>query len=165
MLSRKRYEEQLGMDLGTAQHQLRKCVLFGLVSETFGTKCFRCSKEMTKDDFTLDHKIAWRNSAKARKLFWDVENVAWSHLVCNTQASRSYNGLLEFCKSGHKLSGRNVRIAETGRVCRKCDREKWHRSTKARDRRIRRLHEKGLSTRKIAAKVGISHVAVWKVMK
>ncbi len=164
MKARDKYEKQLEMDLGTAQHSLRKKVLFDLVKETCGVACYRCSKDMSEDDFTLDHKIAWRNSPKAKKLFWARDNIAWSHSVCNTQASRSANGLLEFCKNGHKLSGKNVRVTEGGRACRVCEKDRWNASNKSRDRRISRLHAKGLSTRKIAAKVGISHVAVWKIL-
>ncbi len=166
--ARKRYEKQLGMDLGTAQHRLRKKVMFSLVEASYGTKCFRCGQGLTADDFTLDHRTAWRNSSNASDKFWDLGNIEWSHSVCNTQASRSHNGLLEFCKNGHKLSGRNVRKNRnfvSRRECRACNLERWHKSNRARDRRIRRLGKQGLSCREIAKRVDVSHVTVWKILK
>ncbi len=163
--ARKKYEQQLGMDLGTAQHRLRKKVLFSLMEASYGTKCFRCRQELTVDDFTLDHRVAWRNSSEATDKFWDLGNIEWSHSVCNTQASRSHNGLLEFCKNGHKLSGRNVRKSSRGRECRACNLERWHKSNRARDRKILRLGKQGLSCREISKRVNISHVTVWKILK
>lgn len=41
---------------------------------------------MTIEDFTLEHKKPWMDVAPA--LFWDLDNVAFSHLGCNSSAAR-----------------------------------------------------------------------------
>jgi hypothetical protein len=72
----------LGMPFGTACHKLRKLVLFNLAQKLSENVCFRCRKEiLTVEDFTIDHKEAWRN--KGAQLFWDLNNIAFSHSYCN----------------------------------------------------------------------------------
>jgi len=44
-----------------------------------------CSKDLQTQefyqDFTIDHKKSWYNNPK---LFWDLNNIAFSHLKCNS---------------------------------------------------------------------------------
>jgi hypothetical protein len=70
------------MPFGTACNKLRKHVLFSLAQRLNENVCFRCRELiLTVEDFTIDHKEAWRN--KGAELFWDLNNIAFSHSHCN----------------------------------------------------------------------------------
>ena len=78
---------QLGMPFGTASHKLRKAVLFALLVRHGENVCYRCTDMIeSADQLSLDHKKPWFGFAT--DLFWDVENVAFSHTQCNTDARR-----------------------------------------------------------------------------
>lgn len=73
---------QLGMPFGTAQGRLRKLILFQLVQETGKDICFRCNQKIESvNNLSIEHKIPWFNNSP--KLFWDLNNIAFSHLSCN----------------------------------------------------------------------------------
>jgi hypothetical protein len=76
---------KLGMSLGKASHQLKRALLFSFIQKLNLNKCYRCGKEMSVDDYSLDHKQDWLDNDPA--LFWDLENIAFSHLSCNSLAS------------------------------------------------------------------------------
>lgn len=80
-------ERQLGIKLGTANHRLRKSVMWKLIQETNRTNCFRCSKPLTLSTFSIDHVVPWRGNDTA--LFWDINNIEFSHLTCNVNARRT----------------------------------------------------------------------------
>lgn len=79
-------KEKLGMNYSTARNRLIKDLLFKAMVELKKNTCHRCLKEMTREDFTLDHKEAWLNSNNPIELFFDTNNVAFSHSSCNTSA-------------------------------------------------------------------------------
>lgn len=75
------------MPFGTAQGQLRKLVLFNLVQRLNEDVCFRCSGRIeTARELSVEHKLPWLDVDPA--LFWDLGNVAFSHLGCNAGAAR-----------------------------------------------------------------------------
>lgn len=79
--------EQLGMPFGTATAKLRKMILFSLVQKLGLDCCYRCTKRIqTINDFTIDHKNPWLNNNT--ELFWDLNNIAFSHVSCNVGAAR-----------------------------------------------------------------------------
>ncbi len=52
--------------------------------------CFRCDEQILNiKDFTIDHKKEWLYNDK--NLFWDINNIAFSHLSCNSAAARQPN--------------------------------------------------------------------------
>lgn len=70
------------MPFGTACNKLRKLVLFNLAQKLNANVCFRCREViLTVEDFTIDHKKAWRSAGA--ELFWDINNIAFSHSYCN----------------------------------------------------------------------------------
>ena len=79
--------EQLGLSIGTASYRLKKLVVFRLVQETGRDFCFRCKlRIISPSDLVFDHKVPWiDNSAD---LFWDLDNIAFSHADCNLRAVR-----------------------------------------------------------------------------
>ncbi len=75
---------QLGINPSTASHRLVKDLLFSYVKDI---PCYRCSQPLTRDTFSIEHKEAWLNSDDPLKLFFDLENISYSHLACNVRAS------------------------------------------------------------------------------
>lgn len=74
--------EQLGMSFGKATQRLRKMILFMLVRETGKDFCFKCGEEISDiDHLSIEHKLPWQGRDTA--LFWDLSNIAFSHLKCN----------------------------------------------------------------------------------
>lgn len=82
--------EQLGMPHGTAAARLRKQVLFHILKKHGENVCFRCEKIIVSvEELSLEHKIPWMDNDV--KLFWDINNIAFSHLSCNVGDARSYH--------------------------------------------------------------------------
>lgn len=82
MSSNKRKAEFLGIPHGTAMGRLRKNILYFLLKKYKENFCFRCQKEIeTVDDLTVEHKLPWEGISV--ELFWDLENIAFSHSKCN----------------------------------------------------------------------------------
>lgn len=80
--------EQLGMPFGTASNRLRKMVLFGLLKKHGENYCYQCGKEILScDDLSMEHKKAWLHVNP--ELFWDLENIAFSHISCNVGEHRT----------------------------------------------------------------------------
>lgn len=83
-------KEQLGMNPSTASGKLLKDLLFGFVSKA-GLVCYRCGLPMLRENFSVEHKIPWLDSEDPIGLFFNPENIAYSHLVCNIGAARRPN--------------------------------------------------------------------------
>jgi hypothetical protein len=82
-------KEQLGLPFGTANSRLRKMIMFRLVQELGRDKCFQCGEIITDiDHFSIEHKTPWMDSNDPPGLFFDLENIAFSHLSCNIRESR-----------------------------------------------------------------------------
>lgn len=81
---------QLGMNPGTASGRLVKDLLFKFAVEA-GHKCHRCGGELVRETFSIEHKEPWLDSEDPVGLFFDLGNVAFSHLKCNVGASRRPN--------------------------------------------------------------------------
>jgi hypothetical protein len=87
--SNRKRKKQLGVSFGTACARLRKAVMFQLAQETHRDVCFRCGKLIsTIEDFSLDHKHPWLDAENPGKMFFDLENIAFSHYRCNVGAAR-----------------------------------------------------------------------------
>ena len=78
------------MSYGCASTKLVRSVLFKLLCEFGRNKCFRCGGDITCiSEFSIEHKIPWLNNDP--KLFWDLDNISFSHRRCNSGARRSKN--------------------------------------------------------------------------
>jgi hypothetical protein len=42
---------------------------------------------MTREDFSIDHKTPWLDTDSPVDLFFDLENIAYSHKGCNARAA------------------------------------------------------------------------------
>ena len=108
---------RLGMNPSVAAHRLRMDILFSLVQAS-GHNCYRCGGTLTRETFSIDHKIAWLNSDDPKKNFFDLANIAFSHRVCNYKAGekvpRKYNTDEE--RRAAATAQQNRRRCENGRM-------------------------------------------------
>lgn len=86
--SNKTKREQLGMSHSTAAAKLRKILLFSLAKKCGMGKCIRCGKKLTLETFSIDHVTPWLHSDNPIKLYFDIDNIGFSHLSCNVKESR-----------------------------------------------------------------------------
>jgi hypothetical protein len=85
----KKKDAQLGMSHGKATGKLRRAILFNYATKCNENICFRCNKIIDNiDNFSVDHKIAWLDSEDPVGLFFDLDNVAFSHIDCNARNHR-----------------------------------------------------------------------------
>lgn len=81
---------QLGMPFGTACAKLRKLVLFDLLKRYNENVCYRCKEIIDNaDDLSIEHKKPWLDNDV--NLFWDMDNISFSHLRCNVLNNRQPN--------------------------------------------------------------------------
>ncbi len=86
-----RIVEQLGMPHGTACNRLRKMILLDLLKRLRANICFKCGESIqVVEDLSIEHKQPWEGISA--ELFWSLENIAFSHLRCNTK-DRSAKGV------------------------------------------------------------------------
>ena len=84
-MSNERKTQQLGMSFNKASGRLKKMYLLHLLQRLGEDKCYRCGQAIeTVDDLSLDHKEPWVGVSV--DLFWDLNNIAYSHLACNSRA-------------------------------------------------------------------------------
>lgn len=84
-------DKQLGMDFGTACHRLKKLILFKYIQKAEEDICFKCAKKIDiVQELSIEHKVTWQG--KSSDLFWDLDNIAFSHLKCNKKTPVYPNG-------------------------------------------------------------------------
>ena len=82
----KKKSEQLGMPHGTACNKLRKNILFDLLCKLDYNVCYKCDDQIENvDDLSIEHIKPWLDSNSPIELFFDLENIAFSHSSCNTR--------------------------------------------------------------------------------
>lgn len=80
--------ERLGMPFGTANNKLRKSLLYDFAKRCEEDSCFRCNSKIESiEEFSIEHKISWYYSEYPASTFFDLNNIAFSHIRCNIQAS------------------------------------------------------------------------------
>ena len=89
---------KLGMAHGTAVHYLRKMLLFRLVQETKRDICYMCGKKIVDINmFSIEHKVSWLDSYNPKEKFFDLDNIAYSHLICNMSKGSITPEILDNC--------------------------------------------------------------------
>ena len=122
-----KYSKELGIDAGTAHNRLVKDLLWKFIVQCETTKCFRCGLEMCRETYSVEHKIPWRGTDNARGLFFDLDNVTFSHLKCNMAAARKPTKLTEIPHG--TISGYNHHNCRCD-LCKIASRDKRRRSRK-----------------------------------
>lgn len=83
----KKIEELLGEKLSTAKSKLNKMLMFELAKKCNMATCFRCGHKIEDiGEFTIDHKESWILGDNPSRLFYDIDNIAFSHAKCNYEA-------------------------------------------------------------------------------
>lgn len=117
--SNKRKSDFLGMSYGKANQILRKRILFRLVQETGKDVCYRCGTRIDNiEDLSIEHKRDWLHVSS--DLFWDLDNIAFSHIHrCN----RPRKQLLGIHLIG-KPNVRRLKVTNGYAWCSTCKQEK-----------------------------------------
>lgn len=130
----------LGMPFGTANQRLRKSIMFDLAKKCNMDTCFRCNKKIDKiEDLSIEHKVPWQNGDDPVKLFFDTDNIAFSHLSCNS-AARTFPNTEEHKRKvregflANPENGKRIKSPKGTSWCYKCKQylslKKFYRSAK-----------------------------------
>lgn len=123
--------KQLGMPFGTANGKLRKAILFKYIKKCKDDICFKCNLIIeTVEELSIEHKKPWQG--KNIELFWDLSNIAFSHLKCNIKEKVYPNG---------REHGRNKYDLE-GCRCDKCRQDRMTYQKTYRNENKERLNKK-----------------------
>lgn len=79
---------QLGMNPSTAANRLVKDVLWKLIVETARDSCCKCGEPMSRETFSIEHVTPWLDSEDPVGLYFDLNNISFSHHSCNVADSR-----------------------------------------------------------------------------
>lgn len=97
----KEKNEKLGMNFSTASNRLRKLILFQLVKRLNLDKCCRCNEPIISEgELSIEHIKPWLYESNARELYFDLNNISFSHRFCNYSNSRKQ--LLINSSTGYK---------------------------------------------------------------
>jgi len=81
----------LGEPHGTAVAKLKKSLLFKFVKELNLDTCFRCGEKIDDiSNFSIEHKIDWQSAKNPIETFYDLDNIAFSHLKCNIVSANKH---------------------------------------------------------------------------
>ena len=105
------------MPYGTARNRLNKLIMFSLMKEVGKDVCFQCGEKIDDiDHLSIEHKTPWLHSENASELFFDLDNIAFSHLSCNVKASRFVPNITVDHKKGKSgYRGVQVNRSSTGK--------------------------------------------------
>ncbi|MHA2064619.1 MAG: HNH endonuclease [Candidatus Thorarchaeota archaeon] len=136
-------DELLGIKHGTAANQLRKMVMFQLVQQTGRDTCHQCGEKIRSvKELSIEHKEPWQRADNPKDSFFDLDNIAFSHLSCNVAAA--------------KKVGVNPNYQLGRETCAKL--------TKEQAGEVKQLLRKGtMSQRAIAEMYRLHHSSVWAI--
>lgn len=101
-MANRKANETLGMPHGTATNRLRKLILFDALRRHNENVCVRCKKIIESvEELSIEHVLPWEGISA--ELFWDLKNIAFSHLQCNKPHNRNYVGLRRHVEAKKKI--------------------------------------------------------------
>jgi len=78
------------MPYGTASQRLKKSLMLMLAQKCSMDTCCRCGQHIeTSEELSIEHVMPWQDVDA--QLFWDLNNIGFSHLSCNVAAARKPN--------------------------------------------------------------------------
>lgn len=108
----------LGMPWTTAAAML----LYALADECGKLNCYRCGKRIESvREFSIEHIISWLDDPQK---YWDLSNIAFSHMDCNRRAGRKHGGGTcpiakeRWKQRFEKFGSLDIRSGTPERVCR-----------------------------------------------
>lgn len=128
----KKKAEQLGMPIGTASNRLRKSIIFHLIKEFGKNTCYQCGEVIDSEkELSIEHKVPYLDSPDPVGLFFDMNNIGFSHLGCNSSASR---------KDSEKTHGTYAVYRNGGCDCDECLKADRQRIRKQEERKAFKAH-------------------------
>ncbi len=133
----------LGGSFHAASRKLKKLLLFRCLETLDMLVCFRCGVRITlAEELSVDHKIPWRSADDPVAVFFDLGNIAFSHLNCNSRAASKWhigdtNRAKTHCPAGHEYTVENTRWSQNQRYCCECGRKasrEWKRRMRSRQK-------------------------------
>lgn len=133
---KKKKAKQLGMNPSTAGGRLRKTIIFNFAQKLNLDICFQCGEKIGSiEEFSIEHKIPWLNSETPVDLFFNLDNIAFSHLSCNCKAARKPNKIdvsdgtqtCRMCgivKELEEFGNRKINASGKDTECLECSRER-----------------------------------------
>ena len=78
----------LGENFSTANAKLRKSILFYLIQQLEVDTCYRCADKIKNiAELSIEHKKPWQSAHSPVQAFYSLDNIAFSHLSCNSAAA------------------------------------------------------------------------------
>lgn len=77
------------MNPSTASGRLVKDILWNFISRLELNNCHRCGLPMSRETFSIEPKIPWLDSENPSVVYFDQENISFSHLLCNIACARN----------------------------------------------------------------------------
>ena len=94
---------KLGIDPSKARNILIKNLLFHFAQQLNLDTCYRCHKKiLSADELTIEHKVGWLNSPHPIEYYFDLENIAFSHPICNARNDNSGRYNIRKNKTGYR---------------------------------------------------------------
>ena len=126
--SNDRKRELLGMPFGTASSKLRKALLFNMAILLDLHTCYRCNSLIDSiDQFSIEHKKAWAQQLDPVEAFFDLANIAFSHISCNVGAATRPNQVYENKQEQHRQAFRRYYDRNSVQFLER-KRERYHRN-------------------------------------
>jgi hypothetical protein len=92
MVTKAKALQVLGMPETMASARLKKQLMFHLAKKLGMDICYRCQNPIeTVVEFSVEHKESWLLSDNPYETFFDLDNIAFSHLKCNIGAATRLN--------------------------------------------------------------------------
>ena len=87
--SNEKKSRQLGEPHGTACNKMKKQLMFRLMQKCGMDICHQCDEKIDDiDKMSIEHKERWLDSNDPVRLFYDADNICFSHTHCNIAAGR-----------------------------------------------------------------------------
>jgi hypothetical protein len=88
-------ETQLEMSLSKAKYKLLRKIMYTYIVYLKLNTCHRCQDTINSvDSMSIEHKVPWRHSTIAKELFFDMDNITFSHVKCNNEFRRKSNEVI-----------------------------------------------------------------------
>ena len=93
------------MSATTAKHRLERMILFQLIQQTQRDKCYVCDYRIEEvDQLSIEHKLPWYGDDRDSNLYWNLDNIAFSHRKCNLPHRRGNGGIKQRIVSPEGMS-------------------------------------------------------------